>query len=132
MIKLLSRLPWAALYAFSAFLYFLAYYVVRHREHVIREQIQKVFPALSSTEREAMHKQFLRNFCDVAVELLKSVSTTSEDPSHRPNHAASAKKVRQQFLGRHHSCAEARPQLEHQALRPGIVQGLVGRIHRVA
>ncbi len=78
MIKLLSRLPWAALYAFSAFLYFLAYYVVRHREHVIREQIEKVFPALSPAEREAMHKQFLRNFCDVAVELLKSVSM-SED-----------------------------------------------------
>src|SRR5258708_23883074 len=79
MIKLLSRLPWAALYAFSAFLYFLAYYVVRHREHVIREQIEKVFPALSPAEREAMHKQFLRNFCDVAVELLKSVSMRSEE-----------------------------------------------------
>ena len=48
MIKLLSRLPWAALYAFSAFLYFLAYYVVRHREHVIREQLEKVFPRLKS------------------------------------------------------------------------------------
>src|SRR5258708_39916212 len=83
MIKLLSRLPWAALYAFSAFLYFLAYYVVRHREHVIREQIEKVFPALSSAEREAVHKQFLRNFCDVAVGLLKSVARSGEDKRRR-------------------------------------------------
>jgi KDO2-lipid IV(A) lauroyltransferase len=83
MIKLLSRLPWAALYAFSSFLYFLAYYVVRHRRHVIREQLEKVFPALSPPEREAIHKQFLRNFCDVAVEVLKSVSMTEEEMSRR-------------------------------------------------
>ena len=79
MIKLLSRLPWALLYAFSSFLYFLAYYVVRHREHVIREQLDKVFPALSPVQRNAIHKQFLRNFCDVLVELLKSVSMTEAD-----------------------------------------------------
>src|ERR1700722_10090034 len=83
MLKLLSRLPWAALYAFSAFLYFLAYYVVRHRDHVIREQLEKVFPDLSGAEREALHKQFLRNFCDVAIELLKSVSMTEDDMRRR-------------------------------------------------
>jgi KDO2-lipid IV(A) lauroyltransferase len=83
MIKLLSRLPWAALYAFAAFLYFLAYYVVRHRDHVIREQLEKVFPSMSAAEREALHKQFLRNFCDVSVELLKSVSMTEEDMRRR-------------------------------------------------
>ena len=76
MLKLLSRLPWAALYAFAALLYFLAYYVVRHRDHVIREQLEKVFPSLGAAEREALHKQFLRNFCDVSIELLKSVSMT--------------------------------------------------------
>src|SRR3984893_13266086 len=83
MIKLLSRLPWAALYAFSSFLYFLAYYVVRHRRHVICEQLEKVFPTLSPAQREAIHKQFLRNFCDVAVEVLKSVSMTEEEMSRR-------------------------------------------------
>ena len=74
MIKLLSRLPWAALYAFSAFLYLLAYYVARHREHVIHEQLEKVFPTLSAAERTVIHKQFLKNFCDVMIEVLKSVS----------------------------------------------------------
>src|SRR5580704_9561782 len=83
MIKLFSRLPWAALYALSAFLYFLAYYVVRHRRHVIREQLAKVYPNLSIEERERIHKQFLRNFCDVAVELLKSVSMSGDEMSRR-------------------------------------------------
>lgn len=74
MIKLFSRLPWAVLYAFSAFLYFLAYYVVHHRRHVIREQLEKVFPEASAAQRDSIHKQYLRNFCDVLVEVLKSVS----------------------------------------------------------
>jgi KDO2-lipid IV(A) lauroyltransferase len=79
MIKLLSRLPWAALYAFSGFLYLLAYYVARHRQHVIHEQLEKVFPSLSVAERTVIHKQFLRNFCDVLVEVLKSVSMSQAD-----------------------------------------------------
>jgi KDO2-lipid IV(A) lauroyltransferase len=69
-LGLLSRLPWFVLYAFSAFLYFLAYYVARHRDHVIKEQLQKVFPERSDAERTAIHKQFLKNFCDVLVEVL--------------------------------------------------------------
>jgi Kdo2-lipid IVA lauroyltransferase/acyltransferase len=83
MIKLLSRLPWAVLYAFSDFLYLLAYYVVRHRQHVICEQLDKVFPEASVAEREAIHKQFLKNFCDVLVEVLKSVSMREPDMRRR-------------------------------------------------
>jgi Kdo2-lipid IVA lauroyltransferase/acyltransferase len=74
MIKFFSRLPLRALYAFGAFLYLLAFYVVRHRQHVIREQLARVFPDSSNAEREAIHKQFLKNFCDVMMEILKSVS----------------------------------------------------------
>jgi KDO2-lipid IV(A) lauroyltransferase len=79
MVKLLSRLPMWALYALSALLYFLAYYVVRHRHRVIRDQIKQVFPAQSEAERVTLHKQFLRNFCDVFVEVLKSASMSGHD-----------------------------------------------------
>ena len=79
MVKFLSRLPMRALYAFSAFLYFLAYYIVRHRRRVISEQIAKVFPDSSAAERVAIHKRFLHNFCDVMVEVLKSASMSAAD-----------------------------------------------------
>ncbi len=79
MIKLLSRLPLRALYAFGGFVYLLAYYVVRHRQHVIREQLAKVFPDSSDADRRAIHKQFLKNFCDVFMEVLKSVSMSEAD-----------------------------------------------------
>ena len=79
MIKFFSRLPMRALYALSNFLYLLAFYVVRHRHRVIREQIEKVFPNSSNAERELIHKRFLKNFCDVMVEVLKSMSMTEAD-----------------------------------------------------
>lgn len=79
MIKLLSRLPWWVLYGLSSLIYFLAYYVVRHRQHVIREQLAKVYPDLTDAERNLIHRQFLKNFCDVLVEVLKSVSMSAED-----------------------------------------------------
>ena len=79
MIKFFSRLPLRALYVFSSFLYLLAFYVVRHRHQVIRGQLEKVFPDLSDAERELIHKRFLKNFCDVVIEVLKSVSMTEAD-----------------------------------------------------
>ena len=79
MIKFFSRLPLRALYGFATFLYLLAFYVVRHRHRVIREQLEKVFPDASGAAREAIHKQFLRNFCDVMVEVLKSVTMSEGD-----------------------------------------------------
>ncbi|MEP6548211.1 MAG: lysophospholipid acyltransferase family protein [Gammaproteobacteria bacterium] len=79
MIKLLSRLPLRALYVFATVLYLLAFYVVRHRDHVIREQIAKVFPDLPPAERELIHKRYLKNFSDVMMEVLKSVSISAAD-----------------------------------------------------
>ncbi len=79
MIKLLSRLPWWVLYGLGTFIYFLAYYVIRHREPVIREQLGKVFPNLTEAERERIHKDFLKGFSEVGVEVLKSVSMSADD-----------------------------------------------------
>src|ERR1700682_5067522 len=79
LIKFSPRLPMRALYAFSSFLYLLAFYVVRHRHQVIRGQLEQVFPDASDAERELIHKRFLKNFCDVVVEVLKSVSMTDAD-----------------------------------------------------
>ena len=83
MIKVLSRLPMWALYAFSTLLYFLAYYIVRHRRQVIVDQLAKVFPTMDPAQRAGIHKRFLRNFCDVMVEVLKSASMSAADMTQR-------------------------------------------------
>jgi KDO2-lipid IV(A) lauroyltransferase len=79
MIKFFSRFPLRALYAFSTFLYLLGFYLVRHRHLVIQEQLEKVFPQSSEAERRRIHKQFLKNFCDVMMEVLKSISMSAAD-----------------------------------------------------
>jgi KDO2-lipid IV(A) lauroyltransferase len=76
LFKILSRAPLWTLYALADFLYFLAYYVARHRHAVIREQLAKVFPSLTQAERTVIHKRFLKNFCDVLFELVKSLTLT--------------------------------------------------------
>lgn len=75
-VRVFSRAPMWALYALSSFIYFLAYYVARHRRHVIDEQLAKVFPDLGAAGRARIHRQFLKSYCDVMVEILKSVSMT--------------------------------------------------------
>jgi KDO2-lipid IV(A) lauroyltransferase len=95
-LGLISRLPWFVFYGLSAFVYFLAYYVVRHRDHVIKEQLQKVFPQKDEAERTAIHKRFLKNFCDVLVEVMKSVSM-SETEMRARMHVVDIAPVRQRL-----------------------------------
>jgi KDO2-lipid IV(A) lauroyltransferase len=83
MIKLLSRLPERALYGFAGFLFFLAYYVVRHRARVIRDQLRMVFPHKSTKELTVIHKQFLRGFCEVLVEILRSATISAHEMRER-------------------------------------------------
>ena len=79
MLKLLSRVPWWALYGFAAFVAWLAFHVLRHRRHVIRAQLEKVFPDMSDAQRARIHRQFLRNYCQVMVEILKSATMPEAD-----------------------------------------------------
>jgi Kdo2-lipid IVA lauroyltransferase/acyltransferase len=79
LFKTLSLAPLWALYALSWLIYVIAYYVARYRHHVIREQLAKVFPEATEAERIAIHKRFLKNFCDVLVELVRSMSIEPTD-----------------------------------------------------
>ena len=83
MMKFLSRLPLRALYVLATVIYFLAYYIVRHRHQVISSQLARAFPASSGAERTLIHKRFLKNFCDVLVEVLKSLSMSGAEMSER-------------------------------------------------
>jgi len=78
-IKLLSRTPLWALYGLAGGVYLLAYYVFRHRRHVIVAQLEKVFPDRSEAERRSIHREFLKNYCQVMVEILKGASISQRE-----------------------------------------------------
>jgi KDO2-lipid IV(A) lauroyltransferase len=72
LVRLASRVPLCLLYALATVLYLLAYHLTGYRRHVIEPQIERVFPALATAARRQIHRQFVRNYCDVLVEILKS------------------------------------------------------------
>jgi KDO2-lipid IV(A) lauroyltransferase len=79
LVKLLSRLPFWALYGISDVLYFLSYRVVGYRRAVVKGNLQRSFPEKSPEEIASITKEFYHNLCDVVVEVVKIYSLTAEE-----------------------------------------------------
>jgi Kdo2-lipid IVA lauroyltransferase/acyltransferase len=78
-LRLLSRLPFAVLYALADFLAFLAEYVVRHRRAVIDMQLKRCFPELDAAGLTRLRRAYYRNFADVVVESLKAITIEADE-----------------------------------------------------
>lgn len=76
--KLLSRLPFSILYAFSDFLFVLSYYVIGYRIKVVRKNLSASFPEKSHDELRKIEKQFYKDLCDYGVETLKLLTISKE------------------------------------------------------
>ena len=63
----------------SDILAFLVYHVVRYRRKVVRDNLVKSFPEKSAKEIKQIEKKFYRNFCDLAMEIRKSVRMNTDD-----------------------------------------------------
>lgn len=77
--RLLSRLPFSALYALSDFLYFITYYLVGYRKQLVHQNLSNSFPDKSENELLLIEKSFYRNLCDYAVETLKLLSISQNE-----------------------------------------------------
>lgn len=77
--RFLARWPWAALYALSSFLAFLAYYAVGHRRAVIQANLDLAFPQKTAAERAQIRREYYRGFADVLVEIAKTPRLSQED-----------------------------------------------------
>jgi Kdo2-lipid IVA lauroyltransferase/acyltransferase len=82
-IRLLSRLPFSVLYVFSDFCFFITYYVVRYRRKLVQKNLRNSFPEKSASEIETIEKQYYKNLCDYAVEMLKLLTISREELSER-------------------------------------------------
>jgi KDO2-lipid IV(A) lauroyltransferase len=79
LVKLLSRIPLAALYLFSDFLFFIAYHVIRYRRKLVKKNLTASFPDKSLEALAKIEKEFYKNLCDYAVETLKLLTITKEE-----------------------------------------------------
>lgn len=78
-LRTISRLPFAALYALSSFTAFVLQYIVRYRAKVIHENLQNSFPEKSVAEIKKITKDFYLNLTDVSFESLKLLDISKEE-----------------------------------------------------
>lgn len=74
LLKLLSKLPLPVLYMLARLIYVLIYFVMKYRKEVVCKNLQNAFPGKSNEEIEHIAKQFYRNYSDVIVEMIKTIS----------------------------------------------------------
>lgn len=77
--KLISRLPLVILYAISDVLFFVAYYVVRYRRDMVQKNLRNSFPEKSIDDRKQIEREFYKNLCDYAVEMLKLLTISKHE-----------------------------------------------------
>ena len=73
-LRLLASLPFPFWYAFSTACAWLVEHVVRYRRGVVEMQIRKCLPEFDDAAVARTRHAFYRNFTDVVVETIKSVS----------------------------------------------------------
>lgn len=79
---MLSLLPLRMLYCISDGMFYLIYYVVRYRRHLVRKNLTVSFPQKSTDEIIKIEKDFYSWFCDYIVEAIK-LMTMSESEMRR-------------------------------------------------
>jgi KDO2-lipid IV(A) lauroyltransferase len=82
-IRLFSRFSFPVLYTISDFLFLITFYIVGYRRKLVQKNLKSSFPDKSAVELSAIEKQFYKNLCDYAVEMLKLVTISKEELSKR-------------------------------------------------
>ena len=78
-----SYLPMPILHFFSSCLRFWVYSVFGYRKKVVRENIQKAFPAKSLDEIVRIEKAFYLHLCDLIFESIKTFTISREELKRR-------------------------------------------------
>lgn len=82
-LKAIAIWPYWVLYALSALIYPLVYYVVGYRRKVVRTNLENSFPEKSEQEIKAIEKKFYRHFCDYVMETVKLMHISDEEMRRR-------------------------------------------------
>ncbi|MDE2448127.1 MAG: lysophospholipid acyltransferase family protein [Gammaproteobacteria bacterium] len=78
-VRLLSRVPFAALYLLADLLGWLAFRVFPHREEVVRTNLSQCFPELDEAGMRDVRRRYYAGFAEVLVEVIKSATIAPEE-----------------------------------------------------
>ena len=75
----ISLLPSKLLYVFSDLLYLITYYIFGYRKKVVINNLQNAFPEKSANEIKCTAKKFYKNFCDIIVETIMTLTIPEKE-----------------------------------------------------
>ncbi|NRT12132.1 lysophospholipid acyltransferase family protein [Flavobacterium sp. 14A] len=78
-----SILPFPIFYALSDVIYFLIYHVIGYRKKTVRSNLALALPHLSEEERKVIEKKFYQHFCDMFLEMAKTMTISEEEINKR-------------------------------------------------
>lgn len=78
-LRLVAAIPFPVLYAFAAFLGWLAYRVFPYRQHVVRENLTRAFPDLDEAGLRRVMRDYYAGFAQVLIEIVKSVNLSTDE-----------------------------------------------------
>ena len=78
-VRLLSRVPFPALYRLADLLGWLAFRVFPHRDEVVRANLSLCFPEVDQAAMDEIRRGYYAGFADVLVEVIKSATVSPED-----------------------------------------------------
>lgn len=82
-LKLISLLPFWAIYGISDFFYLIIRYVVGYRKKVILENLANSFPEKTQAERIKIMSKYYRHFCDFTLETVKMYNMSEKQMKKR-------------------------------------------------
>lgn len=83
LLWLISILPLRLFYWFSDGVCFVVYRIVGYRKKVVRDNLELVFPEKSALELKAIEIAFYKHFCDMFLEMVKTMSLSKEQVKQR-------------------------------------------------
>lgn len=85
LLKKLAAIPMPLLYRLTWPLYLIIFHVGRYRRSIAEKNIRNSFPNLSNTEQRSLLKKFYKNFCEVILEILKTINISPQQLSENIN-----------------------------------------------
>lgn len=79
LLKLISYIPFRALYVLSDGLYYILYYIIRYRRKIVRKNLTESFPTLKGKDILQVEKKFYRYFTDQVLESCKMATISTEE-----------------------------------------------------
>lgn len=79
LLWLISKLPYRLFYGVADFAFFLVYYMVGYRKKIVAYNLQLAFPEKTENERHKIRKEFYRHFCDLFLEMAKTISISEKE-----------------------------------------------------